>query len=69
LFLASPSRAEQAAGDVVFVELPDEGTTVSKDAKFVVIDIRQGGVDILARLMARFIEVNSTLSVQPRPGE
>ncbi|BDY14770.1 hypothetical protein Sulfitobl28_07400 [Sulfitobacter pontiacus] len=37
-------HAAEQLGDVVFVELPDEGTTVSKDDEVVVIEIRQGRV-------------------------
>ena len=50
---------------MVFVELPDEGTTVSKDDEVVVIESVKAASDILAPIDGEIIEVNSTLSDNP----
>ena len=58
-------HAAEQLGDVVFVELPDEGTTVSKDDEVVVIESVKAASDILAPIDGEIIEVNSTLSDNP----
>lgn len=58
-------HAAEQLGDVVFVELPDEGTTVSKDDEVVVIESVKAASDILAPIDGGIIEVNSTLSDNP----
>ena len=58
-------HAAEQMGDVVFVELPDEGTTVSKDDEVVVIESVKAASDILAPIDGEIIEVNSTLSDNP----
>ena len=57
--------AQEQLGDVVFVELPDEGTTVSKDDEVVVIESVKAASDILSPIDGEIIEVNSTLSDNP----
>ncbi|MFD2740506.1 glycine cleavage system protein GcvH [Sulfitobacter aestuarii] len=59
------SHAAEQLGDVVFVELPDEGTTVSKDDEVVVIESVKAASDILAPIDGEIIEVNSALSENP----
>ena len=46
-------------------DLPDEGTTVSKDDEVVVIESVKAASDILAPIDGEIIEVNSTLSDNP----
>lgn len=58
-------HAATQLGDVVFVELPDEGTTVSKDDEVVVIESVKAASDILAPLDGEIVEVNSPLSDDP----
>ena len=58
-------HAAEQLGDVVFVELPDEGTPVSKDDEVVVIESVKAASDILAPIDGEIIEVNSTLSDNP----
>jgi glycine cleavage system H protein len=50
---------------VVFVELPDEGITVSKDDEVVVIESVKAASDILAPLDGEIIEINEALSDEP----
>lgn len=58
-------HAAEQLGDVVFVELPDEGTTVSKDDEVVVIESVKAASDILAPIDGEIIEVNSALADNP----
>ena len=58
-------HASTQLGDVVFVELPEEGTTVSKDDEIVVIESVKAASDILAPLDGEIIEVNEALSDEP----
>jgi len=58
-------HAAEQLGDVVFVELPDEGTTVSKDDEVVVIESVKAASDILAPIDGEITEVNSALTDNP----
>ena len=58
-------HASTQLGDVVFVELPEEGTTVSKDDEIVVIESVKAASDILAPLDGEIIEINEALSDAP----
>ncbi|ALI56800.1 glycine cleavage system H protein [Celeribacter marinus] len=58
-------HAATALGDVVFIELPDEGTTVSKDDEVVVIESVKAASDILAPLDGEIVEVNGPLAEDP----
>ena len=58
-------HASAQLGDVVFVELPDEGITVSKDDEVVVIESVKAASDILAPLDGEIIEINEALSDEP----
>ena len=58
-------HASTQLGDVVFVELPEEGTTVSKDDEIVVIESVKAASDILAPLDGEIIEINGVLSDEP----
>ncbi|MDA9856406.1 glycine cleavage system protein H, partial [Paracoccaceae bacterium] len=54
-------HASTQLGDVVFVELPEEGTTVSKDDEVVVIESVKAASDILSPLDGEIVEVNQAL--------
>ena len=58
-------HASEQLGDVVFVELPEEGTEVSKDDEIVVIESVKAASDILAPLDGEIVEVNSPLEDDP----
>jgi glycine cleavage system H protein len=58
-------HAAEQLGDVVFVELPSEGTVVSKDDEVVVIESVKAASDILAPIDGEITEVNSTLTDTP----
>ena len=52
-------------GDLVFVELPEEGDTVAKDDEIVVIESVKAASDILAPIDGEIIEVNTSLAEDP----
>lgn len=58
-------HAAEQLGDVVFVELPEVGTTVSKDEEIVVIESVKAASDILAPLDGEITEVNEALVDEP----
>lgn len=59
------THAAEQLGDVVFIELPDEGITVSKDDEVVVIESVKAASDILAPLDGEITEVNTALTDNP----
>ena len=58
-------HAAAQLGDVVFIELPDEGITVTKDEEVCVIESVKAASDILAPLDGEIVEVNSALVDDP----
>ncbi|MHA6264492.1 glycine cleavage system protein GcvH [Arenibacterium sp. CAU 1754] len=58
-------HAAEQLGDVVFVELPEEGAEVTKDEEIVVIESVKAASDILAPLDGEIVEVNSALVDNP----
>lgn len=58
-------HAAEALGEIVFVELPEAGTEVSKDDDVVVIESVKAASDILAPLDGEIVEVNETLTETP----
>ncbi|MCE8008013.1 glycine cleavage system protein GcvH [Aestuariivita sp.] len=58
-------HAAEQLGDVVFVELPDEGDEVSKDDEIVVIESVKAASDILAPLDGEIVEINEALVENP----
>ncbi|MGR3377542.1 glycine cleavage system protein GcvH [Salipiger abyssi] len=59
------THAAEQLGDVVFVELPEPGTTVSKDDEVVVIESVKAASDILAPLDGEIVEVNEAIVEDP----
>jgi glycine cleavage system H protein len=58
-------HASEQLGDVVFVELPEPGTTVSKGDEIVVIESVKAASDIRAPLDGEIVEVNDELADNP----
>ncbi|WP_439109296.1 glycine cleavage system protein GcvH [Lentibacter sp.] len=58
-------HASEQLGDVVFVDLPEEGTEVTKDEEICVIESVKAASDILAPLDGEIVEVNSMLVDEP----
>ncbi|EIE51376.1 glycine cleavage system protein H [Salipiger aestuarii] len=59
------THAAEQLGDVVFIELPDVGTMVSKDDEVVVIESVKAASDILAPIDGEIVEVNEALVDEP----
>ncbi|PXW70458.1 glycine cleavage system H protein [Loktanella sp. PT4BL] len=58
-------HATTQLGDIVFVELPEVGATVTKDDEIVVIESVKAASDILAPLDGEIVEVNTALADNP----
>ena len=58
-------HASAQLGDVVFVELPEAGTTVAKDEEIVVIESVKAASDIVAPLDGEIVAVNDALADEP----
>jgi len=59
------AHAAEQLGDVVFIELPEVGTEVTKDEEVVVIESVKAASDILAPLDGEIVEVNEALTEDP----
>lgn len=57
--------ASEQLGDIVFIELPEAGDTVTKDDEIVVIESVKAASDVLAPLDGEIVEVNETLPDNP----
>lgn len=58
-------HAQEALGDVVFVELPDVGQTLSKGDEFGVIESVKAASDLYAPINGEVIEINEALEDAP----
>lgn len=58
-------HAQEALGDVVFVELPEVGRTLAKGDEFGVIESVKAASDLYAPVAGEVIEVNETLEDAP----
>ncbi|BBU53773.1 MULTISPECIES: glycine cleavage system protein GcvH [Mameliella] len=59
------NHAAEQLGDIVFVELPEEGREVTKDEEVVVIESVKAASDILAPLDGEIVEVNEPIVEEP----
>lgn len=57
--------AQEQLGDIVFVELPAEGDSVTKDETFGVLESVKAVSDCYAPLSGKVLEVNGTLTDSP----
>jgi glycine cleavage system H protein len=57
--------AQDALGDVVFVQLPTVDTTVSAGGSFAEVESTKSVSDVFAPVSGRVVEVNSELAEQP----
>ncbi len=58
-------HATTQLGDIVFVELPEVGTSVVKDEEIVVIESVKAASDIMAPIDGEIVEVNTALADNP----
>jgi glycine cleavage system H protein len=57
--------AQQALGDVVFVQLPELGTTLKKGEPFSAVESVKAASDIYAPLSGEVVEINRSLEDHP----
>ena len=57
--------AQEQLGDVVFVELPAVGDTVTKDTEAAVVESVKAASDVFAPVSGEVVEVNSALAGDP----
>jgi glycine cleavage system H protein len=57
--------AQDELGDVVFVELPDEGDSLEKDAEFGVVESIKAVSDLYAPVSGEVVAVNEALFDEP----
>ena len=58
-------HAADALGDVVFVEVPEIGKTVSKGDSFAVVESVKAASDVYAPVSGEVVEANDALSTAP----
>lgn len=58
-------HASEQLGDVIFVGLPEPGTTVAKDDEIAVIESVKAASDILAPVDGEIVEVNAAIVDNP----
>ena len=57
--------AQESLGDVVFVDLPAEGKTVTKDRAMFVVESVKAASDVFAPVSGTISQVNSSLKNEP----
>ena len=57
--------AQSALGDIVFVELPDDGSTLEKGTSFGVVESIKSVSDLYSPASGEVLEVNRALEQQP----
>lgn len=58
-------HAQEQLGDIVYVELPEIGTQVSKDDEVVVIESVKAASDIVAPVDGEIVEINEAIIDAP----
>ncbi|USZ14545.1 glycine cleavage system protein GcvH [Moraxella sp. FZFQ2102] len=58
-------HAQDALGDVVFVELPEVGTTVEADQEIAVVESVKAASDVYAPIAGEIVEINEELVDSP----
>jgi glycine cleavage system H protein len=58
-------HAQESLGDVVFVELPKVGASVTKDKQFGVIESTKAVSELFAPISGKVAEVNGSLTNEP----
>ena len=57
--------AQQALGDIVFVELPDKGEYLDLGAEIAIVESVKAAQDIYAPISGEVLELNEDLSAEP----
>jgi glycine cleavage system H protein len=59
-------HAQEALGELVYVELPQAGRTVAAGEALVVVESTKAASDVYAPLAGEIVEVNDTLAGEPQ---
>jgi glycine cleavage system H protein len=59
------NHAQEQLGDVVFVELPEVGRTVGRNAAMAVVESVKAASDVYAPISGEVVEVNAALTDDP----
>lgn len=58
-------HAQDLLGDIVFLELPEEGTTVDADQEIAVVESVKAASDVYAPIAGEIVEINAELVDSP----
>lgn len=58
--------AQESLGDITFVQLPQEGTVINKDASFGVVESVKAVSDLFSPITGRVIEINQPVLESPK---
>ena len=58
-------HAQESLGEIVFIELPDVGTTVDKSSTFGVIESTKSVSDLYSPIAGEVVEVNRSVENEP----
>jgi glycine cleavage system H protein len=58
--------AQDSLGEVVFLDLPDVGAAISKDASYAEVESVKAVSDVIAPLSGEIVEVNQALADDPQ---
>ncbi len=65
VYVGITAYAQEALGDIVFVELPDEGTALAAGDEVGVIESVKAASDLYSPLTGEIIEINAILTDTP----
>ena len=65
VILGITSYAAEELGDIVYVELPEEGEEIVKDAAFGVVESVKATADLYSPISGTVVEINTTLDDTP----
>ncbi len=58
-------HAQESLGEIVFIELPDVGTTVDKSSTFGVIESTKSVSDLYSPIAGEVVEINRSVENEP----
>lgn len=64
-YIGITDYAQDSLGDIVYVELPEQGKSISKDEVMGVVESVKAASDIFAPISGTVLEVNETLEDSP----
>lgn len=66
LVIGITQHAQEALGDVVFVDLPQVGATIAQGATFGVVESTKAASDLFAPVSGEVVETNGALTDDPQ---